>query len=153
MNRAASLQKKKRARPNGNAERDGTRPVFVNSLKGLAAGIVSAILILLVMCAVAMKTPDPAALARPLSFASLLFSALIAGFVSAKLSSGGALCGVICGAMYLAFVFAVSLFVRGGGQTNLFVSLALRLAAFPATVLGAIIGDRKEKKPKRRKRH
>ncbi len=151
-----SKKKKRKTARTSASENDSLKPIVQNSLKGLAAGLASALPLLLIMSAVAYRTPDPASLVSLLSYVALLFGAFAAGFASAKINqNNGMLCGIITGAVYLIFVFLVSLFLHNSSNTDtsFILSLGLRSIVILASVLGGCLGEKKEKKARRHKRH
>ncbi len=156
MNRTLGAKKKKRTTPRVSSDSDSVKPVFLCTLKGFAVGIASALPLLLAACAIAMNTADPASFAGPLSYLVLLAGALIGGFASAKLNGGdGMLCGIMCGALYLAFVFLVSLFLHNTERehTSFILSLGLRSVTILSSMIGGSIASGSASKPKKRKRH
>ena len=156
MNHTVSAKRKKRPAVKSSTDGDSVRPVFLNALKGCTIGICSAIPLLLAACALAMSTADPAALTGPLSYAVLLVGAFIGGIASTKINgSDGMLCGIMSGALYLLFVFLVSLFLHNAEKehANFILSLGLRSVTVLSAIIGACMADKKSKKPKKRKRH
>ena len=156
MNRTLSAKKKKRAAPRSDAEGSSVKPVFFCTLKGTAIGIASALLMLTAACAVAMNTADPALLAGPLSYIVLLAGAFVGGIASAKINGGdGMLCGIMCGALYLAFVFLISLFLQDTKQehASFILSLGLRSVTILSAMIGGSLAGKSTLKPKKRKRH
>ena len=156
MNHTLSANKKKRTIHKSSADNDSVKPVFMNALKGCAIGIVSALLMLLAACAIAMSSEDPASLAGPISYVVLLSGSFVGGIASAKLNgSDTMLCGIMCGALYLGFVLIVSLFIHStdSKSSSFILSLGLRSVSILSAIVGACISDKKAKKAKKRKRH
>ena len=148
-----ALSKKKRRKAATQSENDSVKPVIINALKGCIIGPITGLVMILVMSAAACRTKDPASLVPYLSYAALLISAFAAGFSAVKINRhDGMLCGAITGTVYRIFIFVCSLFFSSDSSAELGfgISLGLRSVVILASVLGALLGE--EKKQKKRKR-
>lgn len=100
---------------------------------------VSALLwiLLLILCACVLKSnADPGKLFAPVGFACAAVSSLAGGFASGKLGKNASLgTGALCGTVFLAVLFAVSL-VFPSSEHGIVYRSALCLCVIAAAVIG-----------------
>ena len=127
------------------------------SLAGTVIAIVLAVLINFIMAAVIYKTADPARYIVPAAFTSLYIAAFTGGGSASRLNGGSALlCGMLCGSIFIATGFMLSLFIQNGAsdEYGIIGGLSLRVAIIFCSVFGAFIGTTKKiSKNKKRKNH
>ena len=127
------------------------RGLFLSCAEGAACGIVAGLVLLLLFCAIASAVYDPAPLLLPLSLCALYLGSLGGGIAAVRLSGDGLMSGLIAGLMTSAVVWLLSCLPLPGGGFPASAS-AIFLALIPtASVLGAILGHKKEKKPRRKR--
>lgn len=134
-----------------NSEKDG-RNFFLSCLIAQIAWAVSTLVLLLIMCAVAYSTADPDSITIPLSLCALYLSSLIGGIFAVRLSDDGIASGCLSGLITSAIVFCLSALPLPSSGFNLIQSFILIALIVPASILGAVIGHKKDKKPKKIKR-
>lgn len=134
-------------------------PLFTAVLKasvwGIGATFMSGIVLISILSAVALTSPDPLGLITPLSLIALFPSAFIGGFVTAKkVKDAPALCGIICGGFstVCAMLFSIVLKELSSSNFELWQSLLLHALVMVFSVLGALAGNvkRVSKRGKRR---
>ena len=134
-------------------------PLFTAVLKasalGIAATFVSGLVLISILSAVALTSPDPSGLITPLSLLALLPSAFIGGVVTVKrVKDAPALCGIICGGLSTACAMLLSIVLKGLSSSSfeLWQTLLLHAAVVIFSVLGALAGNVKRvaKRGKRR---
>ncbi len=110
-----------------------------------AVWFISALVLLLVMCAVAYSTRDPDAITEPLSMCALYLSAVIGGVAAVKFSGDGIVSGLISGGITALFVVLLSCLPLPESGFDLTHSLIFTALVIPASALGALIGRRRRK--------
>ena len=130
------------------------KKTLFSSLFGLSINVLSGIVLISVVCAVAYSSPDPLSLITPLSLLSLLPSNFLGGFAAAKKCGEAAgVCGCMTGAMWgvISLIAALcTLSVEPSGY-SLFQGILLHGASFAFCFLGALAGGIK-RNPSRKKR-
>ena len=136
-----------------------TKAIFDPIMRGFAAALISAVLLIFVCTLCASGSDDPDTLIEPLSAAALLVSAAIGGFVSAHCRSAAdsplpeLLTGGTTGLIHAAAVYMIGrLPVSSGIERNLGTALLLYLAVAVLGCIGGFIGRRRNtrKVPRRR---
>ncbi len=125
------------------------RSIFVSCLLSQVSWLVSALLLLLLFCAIAYSTADPDSLIRPLSMCALYLSSMIGGISAVKLSGDGIVSGCLSGLITTLIVFCISALPLYDSGIEMPYSLIFLLLIVPASAAGAVIGHRKEKKPRK----
>ena len=133
-------------------------PLFTTVLKcslwGLLVTFISGIILISVLSAAALASPDPLDLITPLSLVALFPSAFVGGFVTAKkVKDAPVMCGIICGgfATVCAMLLSVVLKDLSSSGFELWQSLLLHALVIVFSVLGALAGNVKRvKRGKRR---
>ncbi len=138
---------------------DDDAPLFTavlkSSLWGMLATFISGLILISVLSAAALASPDPLALITPLALVALFPSAFVGGFVTAKgVKDAPALCGIICGGLITLCGVLLSIILKDLASSELELWQALLLHALVVTfsVLGAFAGNVKRAKNKFRKR-
>ncbi len=106
---------------------------------------ISALVLLLVLCAVAYSTRDPDAITEPLSMCALYLSAVIGGVAAVKLSGDGIVSGLISGGITAVLVLLLSCLPLPASGFDLTHSVIFTALVVPASALGALIGRRRRK--------
>lgn len=96
---------------NRNSDERGSGGIF-RVLIGTGIGVAAALVLALIMTCAALSARDPAALLLPLSMAALIIGAVVSGALSSV--GGGAVSGLLGGALYVLVFWVISLFFRGG---------------------------------------
>lgn len=126
---------------------------FVSALQGLAASLVTAVLLALILAGVSLIFKDTSKMAKYFGFATLYVSALVGGFFAQKRSGGAPfVTGLLCGTLLFALISVLSYIVPmdfSSGWPPL-VSWLLRLPAVALAVFGAFLAEYKPKKRRRR---
>ncbi len=110
--------------------------------------LVSALLLLLLFCCIANAMEDPDSILKPLGLCALYLSAVMSGIGAVRLSGAGPISGALSGLFTALLVFLLSAFPFPDGGFSSIQSLFLTLAVIPFSVLGAVLGQRKRKKPR-----
>lgn len=105
-------------------------------------------LLVLLLSLIFYNTENPGSIVLFVATASMYLSALISSFALSKFNGGLYLWGgLILGAMVLAVILIASIFIKVENH-NIFLQLAI-----PAiTVLGALLGKKREKRNKHKRR-
>ncbi len=110
----------------------------------IAVGIAFSALLLSVGAFISLLTEDPTKTATFAAYAALVLSVLILGAVSGRLTENKALGSLICGVIFSAILFVISLFFEG--KLNLPVKLTILLCVPLISALGgAVTSGRKRK--------
>lgn len=125
------------------------RGLFISSLQAQIAWIISAVLLLLLVCAIAYSTEDPDSLIFPLSLCALYLSAIVGGIVAVRLSGDGVLSGFISGLITIVLIRLMALLPLPVSDTELSVSILCNIMILPASVIGSVIGHKRKDKNKR----
>ena len=125
--------------------------IFVCALRGLAAAVLSALIIAVLSCLVGLGLDDPDKYAKIFALISLFFASLIGGFsTAANKKSSTLLCGICTAIMIIAVITILSL------AFSLSISLTLFGICAPcitvSCVLGANIGVGMTPRKKRRRK-
>ena len=134
-----------------NRKTDQDSPILISCLRAQIVWLVVSSVLLLAFCAIAYGTKDPDSITRPLSLCALYIGALAAGIAAVRFSCDGIVSGAISGIFTCAllFLFACLPLPESGFDTS--VSLVLSLAVIPVSILGSIIGHRRESGAKKQK--
>ena len=108
------------------------KPLFFNTLKGLTVFLLSAALLLTLLCFIALRFEEPSALVFVFSNVALLLSAFLGGRFSVNTENGRLLSGLILGVTATLIILLVSL-IQSSFDGSSFLRMAL-------TVLLAILG-------------
>ncbi|MBE6541630.1 MAG: TIGR04086 family membrane protein [Ruminococcaceae bacterium] len=111
------------------------------------------IVLMLIFCGIAYSTADPDSLTVPLSLCALYLSAVIGGIAAVKISGDGIASGCISGCITTGIVFCLSLLPFPDSTLDIPLSIILILMIIPASIVGSVIGHKKEKKPKKLNHH
>ena len=139
--------------------RDEEAPLFkrilIGAIWGLFANLLSGMLLVSIVSAIAYFSPDPLGLIFPLALLALLPSNFLGGFVSAKRCGESALaCGITTAAMWgtLSLIGALCLFSISPSGYTIWQSLLLHGASFGFCMLGAAAGGIKRPKLRKKRR-
>lgn len=124
---------------------ENERGLLLSCLFSQIAWLASAVLLLLIFCAVAYSTSDPASITAPLSLCALYLSSLIGGVAAVRLSGDGIASGALSGLITAVLVFVLSALPLPESSFDLPQSLIFTALVIPASVLGAVIGHRRTK--------
>jgi hypothetical protein len=127
--------------------------LFLRALCAAGIGLAVAAASLLVGCAAAFRSPDPAALVLPLSIAAFYLSATACGIAAGYKSDAPLVHGMTAGIVYCLLTALLSLlpFGQESGLATLH-SLLLRSASVPVAMLAAGIGHRRTHRPGNRRK-
>ena len=135
-----------------------TKAIFDPIMRGFAAALISAVLLIFVCALCASGSDDPDTLIEPLSAAALLVSAAIGGFVSAHCRSAAdsplpeLLTGGAAGLIHAAAVYMIGRLPVSSGIERAPGTALLYLAVAVLGCVGGFIGRRRNtrKVPRRR---
>ncbi len=137
-------------------ERDETpffKKVISSALISSMATILSSLFILSIFSILALKSPDPLSIIPVFGLISLMISMFIGGYICSKsVKSSPMICGIASGAITTAMTFILSLILTGipSSGYGFFIIITLHASAILFSVLGALTGNIKIKKNKRR---
>ena len=137
--------------PSRSGEREDTpllSDILRHSAIGLLAMLISGMLLLTGLTALAYANPDPGALIAPLSLVALLPSAFAGGFVTIKrVGEAPLLCGIVCGGMGTIALMLAALILRDLPSSDFLFWQSAVLHAFAVlfSVLGALAGNVKKR--------
>ena len=121
------------------------RSMLVSVLLSQIAWLASAMIFLLIFCAIAISTRDPDSIIAPLSLCALYLSAVIGGIFAVRLSGDGIVSGALSGVVTSAIVFLVSALPICDSSFTMPISLILLALIIPASVIGSILGHKRSK--------
>ena len=122
-------------------------------LKALSVTLGTGLLLILALSLALYFSPNPSPMILPAGLVAAALTALIGGFVAARLHGHGALlCGLINGTALLAIMLLLSLpFARHASGYSTLISCLLHAAVPVLSVTGAYLGLRHTPKKKKRK--
>ena len=126
---------------------DEPRPFLLACLLSQIAWFLSALVLLLIFCAIAVSMEDPDSVTVPFSLCALYLSAFIGGIAAVRLSGDGIASGAVSGCFTMLLVFALTALPLENAPFEFPLSLILTACIVPASVLGAVIGHKKQKNP------
>ena len=132
--------------------RRSSRGLFLSCLISQGVWVVSAILILLVFCAIANSMEDPQAVLTPLSLCALYLSTFICGYTAVKISDE-IIAGLVSGAINICVILLISALPLPGSDFSIGHSIMFLLLIIPSNMLGAFVGKKRKRKPKRLSKH
>lgn len=114
------------------------KPLFFNTLKGLAVFALSAVLLLLLLSFIAIRFTEPSSLVPVFSNITLLLSAFLCGRFSVNDKCGRLISGLISGLAAMLIILAVSLTVSSlDGNSLVRMLLTVSAAIFGALSTGS----------------
>lgn len=128
---------------------NGGRNFFLSCVLAQIAWAASTVVLLLIFCAAAYSTADPDSITKPLSLCALYLSSVIGGGFAVRLSDDGLASGCVSGLITAAIIFCLSALPLPTSGFDLITSVILIALIIPASVLGAVIRHKKDKKPKK----
>jgi len=127
--------------------KDEPRPFLLACLLSQIAWFLSALILLLLFCAIAVSMEDPGSVTVPFSLCALYLSAVIGGIAAVRLSGDGIASGAVSGCFTMLLVFALTALPLENAPFEFPLTLILTACIIPASVLGAVIGHKKQKNP------
>ena len=139
----------KKRRPTAEATLQGA---IKSALPGMAASLVSALVMMLLGTLIALLCPDPGAAARVAGYVTLYLSAFVGGFYAyRRCRAYPLLCGLYTGLFYTALTLLLSLILRfDGAGLSPALAFLLRLPIIAAAIGGGVAGAYSPKKPRKR---
>ncbi len=129
----------------------------VNLIRGAAMAILfsalASFLFILAETFIAIRTPDPTALASPLGISALVFSSFLSGFLCSRFCRGIPLwCGAATAFLFNLLILITSLFVHSGAPISVGTKVLFLMLSTALTFVGAIAGNAKIVKKRRPRR-
>ena len=146
---------KRKKRKHSSQNQDSFAFLLKSSALGFAAAMICAAISLLIGGAICYCAPDPNKYIIPVGIVAIYLSAAIGGFVACRLQGGDALlCGGVCGALLMLTFLFFTLFFENDGKDafSTGISLILRAMVIAVSILGAFIGSRQKRTPRRRRK-
>ncbi|MBE6616383.1 MAG: TIGR04086 family membrane protein [Ruminococcaceae bacterium] len=125
-----------------------SRGLFLSCLMSQIVWFVSAVILLLLFCAISNSMSDPESVSMPLSLCALYLSAIIGGVGAVKLSGDGILSGLVSGFISAGIILLLSALPLPSSGLSTVNSIILLLLVIPASVIGSFIGKKRSKKIK-----
>ncbi len=125
---------------------EAKRSLFLSSLQAQAVCAVSAIVLLLIFCAIAYSTEDPDSITFPLSLCALYLSSMIGGIAAVRLSGDGIVAGLLSGLVTALLVWLLSLLPLPESGVEYPLSLLYTGMVIPASAVGAALGHKRKEK-------
>ena len=125
-----------------------SRGLFLSCLMSQIVWFVSAVILLLLFCAISNSMSDPESVSMPLSLCALYLSAIIGGVGAVKLSGDGILSGLVSGVISAGIILLLSALPLPSSGLSTVNSIILLLLVIPASVIGSFIGKKRSKKIK-----
>lgn len=126
---------------------EAKRSILLSSVQAQAVWALSAVLLLLIFCAVAYSTDDPDSITFPLSLCALYLSAIIGGIAAVRLSGDGIMSGLLTGLITAVLLFLLSLLPLPMSPVEMPISLLYNALVVPAAVVGSALGHKRKEKP------
>lgn len=124
-----------------------SRSILLSCALSQIAWLVSAVVLLLVFCAIAYSMADPDSVTQPLSLCALYLSAVIGGIAAVRLSGDGIASGAMSGLFTALLVFCLSALPLPDSAFAMPMSLVFIALIIPASILGSVLGHKKAKNP------
>lgn len=123
-------------------EPDSLGGLFPAAIRGLISGLITSIILALILSAVALAMDDPSSMIGLFALISLFLGAVVNGFTAAKAYPDGRLvAAILSGAIYVLFIWLISLFFRGqAGATEAVSPLGMALGYAGCIALAALGG-------------
>ena len=121
------------------------RSILLSCVMSQGVWLLSALVLLLIFCAVAYSTADPDAITTPLSLCALYLSAVIGGISAVRFSGDGIVSGLISGIITALIVFALSCLPLPETDIRFSRAILLNLLVIPASALGSLVGHKRNK--------
>lgn len=129
-----------------------SRGLFLSCLMSQIVCFVSAIILLLIFCSISNSMSDPESVSMPLSLCALYLSSIIGGVGAVKISGDGILSGLVSGVISAGIILLLSTLPLPPSGLSTIPSVILLLLVIPASVIGAFIGKKRNKKIKNYKK-
>jgi len=126
---------------------DAKRSLFLSSVRAQAVWALSAVLLLLVFCAVACSTDDPDSILFPLSLCALYLSAFAGGIAAVRFSGDGIMSGLLSGLLTMGLLWLLALLPFPESGVDMPTSLLYTALVIPASAAGAAVGHKRKEKP------
>ncbi len=126
---------------------EAKRSILISSIQAQAVWAISAILLLLIFCAIAYTTDDPDGITMPLSLCALYLSAIAGGIAAVRISGDGIMSGLLSGVITAVIIYLLSFLPLPGSQIEMPLSLLYTLLVIPASVVGSALGHKRADKP------
>ena len=126
--------------------KSGFAPAF---FKGVLCTVLIGAGMMILSAFIALSFPDPATAVRPCGYFAISVSCLLGGVITARLTRGAFLSGVLAGAMLAAILFILSLILRVESAFPFPYPLFFYVAVVLLSGLGGILGKRRA--PRRRR--
>ena len=137
-------------------EKDETpffKKAISSALISSMATILSSLFLLSILSIFALKSPDPLSIIPIFGLISIMPSMFIGGYICSKIvKKSPVVCGIASGATTTAMTSILSLILTGipSSGYGFFILITLHASAILFSVLGALTGNLKSKKSKRR---
>lgn len=118
----------------------------------LGVSAVASLIFLTVACLIVYKTDDPGSFEKIGAYAALGLSVFISGIIAARITGGGAMSGLIIGAVMAVTLMLLSLF-GFGIEMNFGVWLLVHLLIPAVAFLGGLAGQKRERRENVRKKY
>lgn len=131
------------------------KKIMLSSLWGLGASLLSGIILVSIVSAIACLSPNPLSLIFPLALLALLPSNFLGGFISAKRCRVSALsCGITTAAMWIALslVGALCLWSVPSSGYTVWQGILLHCLSVAFCMLGAVAGGIKRVRSRKKRR-
>ena len=126
---------------------EGKRSIFLSALLSQAVWGLSAVLLLLVFCAVACSAEDPDRITGPLSLCALYVSSIVGGVAAVRLSGDGLVSGVLSGVFTVFLVWGLSFLPLPTAGNEISQSLLGLFMIIPAAAVGSVLGHKRTGNP------
>ena len=120
-------------------------------LRGTGLGLALFFLLLLLFALILTGTENPGPLTAPLALCALYLGAIVSGAASARFSGDGAAAGLLGGLFTAGVILLLSLLPLPASPLPSSISLILTGLILPASLLGSVLGRKKENKPRLRR--
>ena len=130
--------------------KNNMKPLFFSTLKALAVFAVSAAVLLLILCFIALRLEDPASLIFIFSNIALLLSAFLGGRFSVNKESSRFLSGLTAGLSGMLIILLVSL-INSSFDGGSFLRMALTVLLFVLGAFSKSSGEKSRASAKKRK--
>ena len=115
------------------------KSLFLSAVKGLVAGLLITLVLLLVGNLIALKTPDPDTVASFMAHGIRILAGFATGFAAARFrKEKGFVTGAVSGALYTAVLALGAAFMAG--NFSFFSAVLLCLAVMASAAVGGVMG-------------
>ncbi len=131
---------------------EAKRSILFSTVQAQGIWGLSAVVLLLVFCAVAYSMEDPGSVLFPLSLCALYLSSVAGGIAAVRLSGDGLMSGLLSGIITIGLIILISLLPFPVFCEDMMTSVGYLVMILPASIIGAVLGHKRKEKLKTKRK-